>query len=251
MKSIRDTYINVLWWMIEDLKLTGNKLLLYAIIYWYSQDGENVYRGSLSYIQKALWISRPTVVSLLKTLQEEWLIIKNITSKESLPSEWRASKETLLVGGKETLLVSGKETLPNIYNTTNNNTNNISKDISLSDDVKKEALEVYNYYIKNVSLYWPYNLKYNKKSLALERISNLILKKNLTKDDLLSIISFYIKEQKESIKGWYVKMVQYFFWPVERGSKIGYWEDYNPSKEEREEEKERKEKVYWVEDLFF
>ncbi len=116
------SYINIQWWMIYNLWLSWNELLLYALIHWYTQDWKNEYHWSLTYIQNWLLLSRPTVISLLQKLQEKWLIVQ---TKES---HYMASKESLLLvkklyhPSKETLPVASKETLPNIYNT-NNNTN--------------------------------------------------------------------------------------------------------------------------------
>lgn len=202
-------YVNVLGWMINKLKLSWNKLLLYAIIYWYSQDGESSYKGSLSYIQKALNLSRPTVISLLKGLVSEWLIEKMEPSKKTLPAEWKVVVKKLNHTSKETLPATSKETLPNIYNNINKNNNN------------KEAEEIYETYLRNVS---GLNKQYIKKKLSLERIEKAL--KTKTKDELLSIIKTYTIKQGESISKWYGKAPQYFFWPVERGSKVLYYEEY-------------------------
>lgn len=115
-----ENYINIQGWMINKLKLKGNELLLYAIIYGFSQDGKNEYYGSLSYITKALGISKPTAISLIKKLIERSLITR--TSQSHYIT---TGKETLLVKklyppSKETLPVASKETLPNNNNTNNN-----------------------------------------------------------------------------------------------------------------------------------
>ena len=46
-------YINIQSFMIIDFGLTGNDLLVYAIIWGFSQDGENVFMGNRSYL--AAW----------------------------------------------------------------------------------------------------------------------------------------------------------------------------------------------------
>lgn len=131
------SYINIQWWMIYNLWLSWNELLLYALIHWYTQDWKNEYHWSLTYIQNWLLLSRPTVISLLQKLQEKWLIVQ---TKES---HYIASKESLLLvkklyhTSKETLPVTSKETLPNIYNTINNNNNSSlssNEDSSLVSD---------------------------------------------------------------------------------------------------------------------
>jgi hypothetical protein len=220
-------YINILWWMIYELWLSWNELLLYAMIYWYTQDWKNEYHWSLTYIQNWLQLSRPSVISLLKKLQGKWYIEKTkdshyITSKESLPP----SKESLPFDSKESLLVASKETLPNIYNNINNTINN-------KKNTKKEILEediiyIYDLYIKSVEWKWKYNLKHHKKKLWLERIKKAL--STYSKEILERAIWNYIRENSEDISKWYCKMIQYFFWPIERTS-IYYYEEYLESKE--------------------
>lgn len=127
-------------WMINELKLSGNELILYALIYGFSQDGESEFYGSLNYVSTALNCSKPTVIKALNSLIDKNLIFKNQNSINGIVySKYSAnqiyfngSKETLLVknndlGSKETLRGS-KETLPNnnIYNNIYNNNNDIT-----------------------------------------------------------------------------------------------------------------------------
>ena len=49
-----NTYINIQAFMRNDLNLKGNELLVYAIIYGFSQDEETKFTGSSTYI--ADWI---------------------------------------------------------------------------------------------------------------------------------------------------------------------------------------------------
>ena len=46
----RDNYILIAGWMITDLHLKGNELIVFAIIYGFSQDGVGTFNGSLQYI---------------------------------------------------------------------------------------------------------------------------------------------------------------------------------------------------------
>jgi len=69
-------YINIQGWMINELKLKGNELVLYAIIYGFSQDGQSEYFGSQRYISKAMDISKTTANSLLNKLLDRGLIVK-------------------------------------------------------------------------------------------------------------------------------------------------------------------------------
>ena len=51
MNKIRDNnYINIQGWMVTKLGLSGNDLLVYAIIYGFSQDDGSMFTGSLQYL---------------------------------------------------------------------------------------------------------------------------------------------------------------------------------------------------------
>ena len=71
-----NNYINIQYWMVSKLNLKGNELLLYAIIYGFSQDGNSVFSGSSSYLESWLNTSKQTVFNTLKSLVEKGLIIK-------------------------------------------------------------------------------------------------------------------------------------------------------------------------------
>lgn len=72
----KENYIVVLSWMISDLRLSGNELLVYAVIYGYSQDGESEYFGSLNRLSELLRLDRRTVMRLLQRLLNAGLIRK-------------------------------------------------------------------------------------------------------------------------------------------------------------------------------
>lgn len=117
-----DNYVVIQGWMCNELDLSGNELLIFAMIYGFSQDGESSFNGSRTYIANTFNISKPTVDKSLKSLIDKGLIekttkiingvklnrykvpvvvVKNLYrgSKEILPP----SKEILLDGGKESL----------------------------------------------------------------------------------------------------------------------------------------------------
>lgn len=62
--------------MVNDLKLSGNELICYALIYGFTQDEESEFRGSLQYISDWLGISKQNVRLIIKRLVEKGLIIK-------------------------------------------------------------------------------------------------------------------------------------------------------------------------------
>jgi predicted transcriptional regulator len=70
------SYYTVQAWMVNDLGLQDKELLVYAIIYGFSQDGTSVYSGSARYLAEWIGCSRPTVMKVLKSLTEKKLLIK-------------------------------------------------------------------------------------------------------------------------------------------------------------------------------
>lgn len=75
--KIRDeNYFQVTGWMLNRLNLKGTALLVYAIIYGFSQDGESSFTGSLQYLCDFTGASRSTVKRTLKDLAEQGYVLK-------------------------------------------------------------------------------------------------------------------------------------------------------------------------------
>lgn len=71
---MRRGYITILDWMVDKLNLSGTKLLIYALIYGFSQDGTTWFTGSIPYIQSWTHCARQTVVASLNNLRTAGLI---------------------------------------------------------------------------------------------------------------------------------------------------------------------------------
>ena len=76
MVSKRRGYINIQWWMVSELELKGNELIVYAIIYGFSQDGESRFTGSLQYLADWVGGTKQGVQKNLKSLVEKGYINK-------------------------------------------------------------------------------------------------------------------------------------------------------------------------------
>lgn len=146
--------------MINRLGLKGITLSVYAIIYGFSQDGENEYTGSLQYLCDFCGgVSKPTIINALKLLVEANYIFKreeiinNVQFnryKANLPLLKNFNypdKETLPDAVKE-FNEGGKETLPNnksynkaLYNKEKNN--NISADAETASAENAPKCSVY------------------------------------------------------------------------------------------------------------
>lgn len=153
-----NNYIVVQGWMCNRLKLSGNELLVFALVYGFSQDGESDFSGSRAYISNTLNISKPTVDKALNSLINKGLIEKRHVFVnevqlnrykvilQGVKNLYGGGKETLL-GSKETLLGGSKETLHNKYNynnTNNKNKDNIGNNPPTVDQVKQYCEERHN-----------------------------------------------------------------------------------------------------------
>lgn len=77
MSEITDkNYIVIQSFMVSELGLKGNELLIYAIIFGFSQTTGQAFHGSLSYLESWTNATRHTVISSLKSLVEKRLIEK-------------------------------------------------------------------------------------------------------------------------------------------------------------------------------
>jgi hypothetical protein len=115
MKDISKNYITIQGWMVQDLKLKSNDLLVFGIIYGFCQDGESEFSGSINYLCNWLNCSRPTISKSLDFLVYENLIEKRVVcvnkvtfnrykiSLQGVKKLYGGSKETLQGGSKETL----------------------------------------------------------------------------------------------------------------------------------------------------
>lgn len=75
-----NNYLTILGWMLTDLHLKGSDLILYALIYGFTQDGESEFNGSISYMEQWAGITRKSVYNSLERLQAAGLIEKQKTT---------------------------------------------------------------------------------------------------------------------------------------------------------------------------
>ena len=75
-KVNNNNFITVQGWMANDLNLKGNSLLIYAIIYGFSQVEGQTYNGSYQYLADWCGTSKRQVIRILNTLVEDGLISK-------------------------------------------------------------------------------------------------------------------------------------------------------------------------------
>jgi len=134
MKS--NSFILIQGWMVNELKLKSNELLVFAIIYGFSKDNQGKFDGSLKYLSDATGSSRSTVIKTLHSLLEKNLILKEVVTVNNIQFCKYFQNELVVLnsyGGSSILSDSGStKTTPNSI--TNNNIDN-KKKILFSDSV--------------------------------------------------------------------------------------------------------------------
>lgn len=73
---MNEKFVVISEFMVDKLKLKGVELIVYAVIYGFSQDGESVFSGSQSYLAKWANASTRSVRLALASLVEKGLISK-------------------------------------------------------------------------------------------------------------------------------------------------------------------------------
>lgn len=154
-----ENYIHIPGFMVKDLKLKGNELLIYAIIYGFSQLDGNSFNGNLQYLADWTNSTKQGVLKNLKSLMEKNLIVKETVSDGVLnkvsyhTTKFNGVLNKVEQGVKQSLM--GDETKFNANNIYNNNIYNNSdnkqdiisdnKDNIYADKVKKQKEDKIKY----------------------------------------------------------------------------------------------------------
>ena len=75
-KISNENYITIQGWMVNELNLKGNELLIYAIIFGFTQEENQVFSGSLQYLADWTNSSKESIRRCLKLLIDKGLILK-------------------------------------------------------------------------------------------------------------------------------------------------------------------------------
>ena len=141
-----DNFFVIQGWMVNELKLSGNELMIYAIIHGFSQEENSWYEGSLSYLNSFINCkSKTTTMNILKNLLEKDLIEKQEYKINNVQfCRYRTVYQKLIYP------ISKIDMNNNIIN--NNKENNISKDILKKKVKSNPTLEEIEKYISDKKL---------------------------------------------------------------------------------------------------
>lgn len=138
MRDLSKNYLTIQGWMVSDLKLSSNNLLVYALIFGFCQDENTEFKGSISYICDWLNCTRPTASKALDFLVTNNLIFKRTeTINNVVFNRYKINLgvvKNLYGGSKEILQGGSKESLHN----NNILDNNIYNNILLEKETKEE-----------------------------------------------------------------------------------------------------------------
>ena len=165
------TYIVIQSWMVNDMNLKGNELLVYAIIYGFTQDGETMFTGSLQYLADWTNSTKQGVSKNLKSLLDKGYIgkrekfINKVKFVEYYATQFNGVLNKVEQGIKQSLMGGVKQSLTNNIDT-DKKEDNINKKKSataaervyqkfpvaelvyqyrLSDSVRQKMLEFFEY----------------------------------------------------------------------------------------------------------
>ena len=120
MDKVKDkNYVVIQGWMVNKLKLKGNELLVYALIYGFSQSENQKYAGSLQYLADWTNSTKQGVLKNLKLLvekgfiQKEERMINGIKFCEYYATEFNGVLNKVEWGIKQSLTGGIKQSLTN------------------------------------------------------------------------------------------------------------------------------------------
>ena len=170
------TYITIQGWMRTELKLSGNELIVYAIIYGFSQNKQGKFTGSAQYLADWVGCTRRTVMTILNKLVEAKLISKteiilnNNEKRVSYQAERGCEKtsqgvknfhrgcEKISQGGVKNFH-RGCEKISHNININNNTNNNNNRDInnvhSCSESLEETPEETAEEFFERAWQYYP------------------------------------------------------------------------------------------------
>ena len=208
---MKDTdYIVIQAPMVSDLKLSGNRLIIYALIHGFCKDGEHKFNGSINYICDWTNLTRNTVIATLKSLVKDGLILRqeqNINNVKFCSYTIGSAKIAPVVqkececGAKNDIGSSAKIT-PNNINIDGEVDNNINNNISIVESDDEFAERMYKLYptkcpVRGVSLGKTYKNKTAIRSLLklyskedIERVFRLEIKNKLGKYRMRNFSTF-------------------------------------------------------------
>lgn len=131
MDFLRDNnYIVIQPFMVRDLDLKGNELIVYALINGFCQDNQSYFYGSLEYISQWTNATKQTTINVLNSLIDKGLIVKEQIVEKGITYNRYSKKLTNL---SNSFNGNSQKIIPNNI-IIKNNKENIIKEKTLSTE---------------------------------------------------------------------------------------------------------------------
>ena len=140
-----EQYIVLQGWMITDLKLKGNELIVYACIYGFSQAENQTFNASLQYLADWTNSTKQGVVKCLKSLVEKGFVVKKdkvingVKFCEYYATKFNGVCNKVVQGMQQSLTGGIQQSLPN-----NIDINNISNNLLNNKEIYTAVLDYLN-----------------------------------------------------------------------------------------------------------
>lgn len=180
-----ENFITIQGWMVNELNLSGNDLICYAVIYGFSQD-DNYWEGSQTYLSEWLGVSRRTTIDILNRL----ILNGNIEKQEYEVNKVKFCKYKAIVPNftrcEESAQGGCEESAHCIYNK-DNYKEEIDKSISKKAEIADFVERMYKLYPSRC----PKRDTYLGKSIKdKDRIKNLL--KRYTMEQIEKVIRYEV-----------------------------------------------------------
>ena len=185
--------------MVSKLNLRGNNLIIYAIIYGFSQVSGNYYNGSLEYLCEWTNSTRQGVIKNLKELVDMGYINRYEASPCNIYSINKKVIDDVNSVTEDVNLVTSDVNLVNtnsklsLHNNINNNNNNINKYTKEKELVNK--IESIITYLNHIC-----NTKFRAGTEATRKLIRKHINEGFTEDDFKAVIDSKYKEWGEKPK---------------------------------------------------
>lgn len=137
-----NNYITITGWMVNELSLSGNDLICYAIIYGFSQD-DNYWEGSQSYLSEWLGISKRATVDILKRLISDGHIVKQEYEVNKVKFCKYKAVVPNFMGSEDSALGGSEESSPDNNSSISKEKKERDKSLSKKDELFEECWKAY------------------------------------------------------------------------------------------------------------
>ena len=182
-----ENYITIQGWMVNELNLKGNSLIIYSIIYGFSQADDCKFTGSANYLTEWCGCSRQTVMTILNKLVEDKLLIKyeefrNNVKFCSYSVNLTGCKNSLQRGVKKFDRGVSKNLTEGCQNSLHNNIDKNNRNKNIEDNIDKKNSK-----------------KKSKIDIKIESIEKTCLEYDL-EDEVIELLSRFFRNLLENHK---------------------------------------------------